>query len=103
MTRRIPERPETPPLARKKESDLTDFSEQDTAAGKPAATPKLSARDKAAVTDEAARAIIDAEVSARDSKTEKLRALRLQREARDAANPPPAKKPAAARPRKARS
>ena len=69
---------------------MTDFSEQDTAAEKPAAAPKLSARDKAAVTDEAARAIIDAEVSARDSKTEKLRALRLQREARDAANPPPA-------------
>ena len=48
MKRRIPERPETPPLARKKESDLTDFSEQDTADEKPAAAPRLSARDKAA-------------------------------------------------------
>lgn len=42
---------------------------------------KLSAREKAAVTDETARAIIAAEVSSREEKTEKLRLLRLQREA----------------------
>ncbi len=42
---------------------------------------KLSAREKAAVTNEAARAIIAAEVSSREEKTERLRLLRLQREA----------------------
>ena len=68
MTGRIPERPETPPLARKKESDLTDFSEQDTAAGKPAATPKLSARDKAAahLTAGAKRVIVSAPAEGAD-------------------------------------
>ncbi|MBW9088260.1 hypothetical protein JNB91_10430 [Rhizobium wenxiniae] len=42
---------------------------------------KLSAREKAAVTDETARAIIAAEISSREEKTERLRLLRLQREA----------------------
>lgn len=42
---------------------------------------KLSAREKAAVTNETARAIIAAEVSSREEKTERLRLLRLQREA----------------------
>jgi hypothetical protein len=39
---------------------------------------KLSSRDKAEATDHTARAIIAAEASARDKKTEKLKALRLQ-------------------------
>ena len=42
---------------------------------------KLSSRDKAEATDHTARAIIAAEASARDKKTEKLKALRLQQEA----------------------
>lgn len=42
---------------------------------------KLSARDKAIITDETARAIISAETSVREEKTERLRQLRLQREA----------------------
>jgi len=42
---------------------------------------KLSSRDKAEATDHTARAIIAAEASARDKKTEKLRALRLQQAA----------------------
>ncbi|AYD03405.1 hypothetical protein [Neorhizobium sp. NCHU2750] len=49
--------------------------------------PKLSAREKAAVTDEAARAIIAAEVHSREEKTERLRILRLQREAEETAAP----------------
>ncbi|AGS21018.1 MULTISPECIES: hypothetical protein [Rhizobium] len=54
---------------------------------------KLSSRDKAEATDHTARAIIAAEASARDKKTEKLRALRLQQAAEEAeASPPPAKK-----------
>ncbi|ABC89977.1 hypothetical conserved protein [Rhizobium etli CFN 42] len=54
---------------------------------------KLSSRDKAEATDHTARAIIAAEASARDKKTEKLRALRLQQAAEGAeASPPPAKK-----------
>jgi hypothetical protein len=44
-------------------------------------TTKLSAREKAAVTDETARAIIAAEVSSREQKTERLRLLRLEKEA----------------------
>ncbi len=46
---------------------------------------KLSARDKAAVTDQTARSIIAAETSEREKKTEKLRLLRQEREA---AQPP---------------
>ncbi|MFB9952857.1 hypothetical protein ACFFP0_28765 [Rhizobium puerariae] len=42
---------------------------------------KLSARDKAAATDHTAKAIIAAEASVREKKTERLRSLRLQREA----------------------
>ncbi|ARO23114.1 hypothetical protein CO659_20560 [Rhizobium sp. S9] len=54
---------------------------------------KLSSRDKAEATDHTARAIIAAEASARDKKTEKLRALRLQQAAEEAeASPTPAKK-----------
>ena len=42
---------------------------------------KLSAREKAAVTDHTARSIIAAEATERDKKTERLRLLRLEREA----------------------
>ncbi len=51
---------------------------------------KLSPRDKAAATDTTARAIVSAETAARDKKTEKLRALRLQQ----AAEAPPVATPA---------
>ncbi|MBO9197286.1 hypothetical protein J5277_24530 [Rhizobium sp. 16-449-1b] len=50
---------------------------------------KLSSRDKAVVTDTTARAIISAEAAARELKTEKLKALRLQR----AAEAPPEAEP----------
>ena len=53
---------------------------------------KLSAREKAAVTNEAARAIIAAEVSSREEKTERLRLLRLQREAVETKAPPAKRK-----------
>ncbi|TCR93439.1 hypothetical protein [Rhizobium sp. BK376] len=42
---------------------------------------KLSAQDKAAATDHTARAIIAAELSERERKTERLKALRLQQAA----------------------
>ncbi|MBW8284631.1 MAG: hypothetical protein K0M55_13620 [Rhizobium sp.] len=42
---------------------------------------RVDARDKAATTDHTARAIIAAESTARDKKTEKLKALRMLREA----------------------
>ncbi|MCR6500876.1 hypothetical protein MUO32_17705 [Shinella sp. CPCC 101442] len=41
---------------------------------------KLSARDKAAATDETARTIIASEATAREKKTARLRELRLQQE-----------------------
>jgi hypothetical protein len=44
-----------------------------------------SARDKAEATDQVARSIIDAEAVARNKKTEKLKALRLQKESSDEA------------------
>ncbi|AIC26391.1 hypothetical protein IE4771_CH01242 [Rhizobium etli bv. mimosae str. IE4771] len=53
---------------------------------------KLSPRDKAEATDQTARAIIAAEASARDKKTEKLKALRLQQAAEAGAEAGPAKK-----------
>jgi hypothetical protein len=53
---------------------------------------KLSSRDKAVVTDTTARAIISAEAQARELKTEKLKALRLQREAEAPPEAEPAKK-----------
>ncbi|MGK9052069.1 hypothetical protein [Neorhizobium petrolearium] len=52
---------------------------------------KLSARDKAAATDHTARSIIAAEASMREKKTERLRLLRLEREAAEA-SPDPAPK-----------
>ena len=63
---------------------------------------KLSSRDKAEATDHTARAIIAAEASARDKKTEKLRALRMQ-QAADEPEAAPVKKrrsPAKAAPRR---
>lgn len=48
------------------------------------------AETKAEITDNAARAIIDAEAAAREAKSAKLRAARLAREA-DTAKAPPAK------------
>jgi hypothetical protein len=45
---------------------------------------KLSSIEKAELTDHTARAIIAQEANARESKTEKLRLLRIQREAETA-------------------
>jgi len=59
----------------RKDEPMTAIKEETTP------TTKLSAREKAAVTDETARAIIAAEVNSREEKTERLRLLRLQREA----------------------
>ncbi|MDQ0320905.1 hypothetical protein QO002_003043 [Pararhizobium capsulatum DSM 1112] len=84
---------------------MTETKDEGTALKKDPLTPaKLSARDKAAATDEMARAIIAAESSARDNKTEKLRALRLQQELAEAeAPPPPAKRASAPKRRAAKS
>ncbi len=61
---------------------------------------KVSPRDKAAATDSAARAIIDAEVAKREKKTERLRQLRLEQEAAaPAPEPKKVKAKAAAKPR----
>lgn len=48
---------------------------------------KMSSRDKAELTDHTARAIIAAELSEREKKTEKLRALRLEKAADEPAAP----------------
>jgi hypothetical protein len=48
---------------------------------------KLSARDKAAVTDHTARSIIAAEAVEREKKTEKLKLLRMEREVAKPAAP----------------
>jgi len=53
---------------------------------------KLSAQQKAATTHDAAMQIIDAEVSAREKKTQKLRQLRLEQEAAKPAVPESAPK-----------
>jgi len=52
---------------------------------------KVNATQKAEVTNSVARGIIEQETAARDKKTEKLRALRLAKEAAITA-PPPKKK-----------
>ncbi|THV22995.1 hypothetical protein [Peteryoungia ipomoeae] len=55
---------------------------------------KLSPQQRAAATEAAAWEAIEAEQSARIRKTEALKALRLEREAREAENAPaPKKKP----------
>ena len=56
------------------------------------------AETRSQITDNTARAIVDAETSARDKKTARLRAARLAKEAVESETPPPAKpvkKPAA--------
>ncbi|PKA41744.1 hypothetical protein [Rhizobium sullae] len=53
---------------------------------------KMSARDKAEATDHTARAIIADEAKLREKKTEKLKALRLQREAEAEPELPAAKR-----------
>ena len=57
---------------------------------------KMTPQQKSAVTDDAARKIIAAEVTARDKKTEKLKQLRLQQAALAVPEeaPPAAKKKA---------
>ncbi|MGY6707306.1 MAG: hypothetical protein ACXIVF_03180 [Rhizobiaceae bacterium] len=58
---------------------------------------RSKAETKAQTTDNAARAIIDAEVDSREAKTERLRQARLKMEAEQAENleAAPAKKPRA--------
>ena len=51
---------------------------------------KVSAEKKAAETNSVSRGIVEQETSAREKKTEKLRALRL---AKEAADPTPAPRP----------
>ncbi|WP_455873864.1 hypothetical protein [Rhizobium yanglingense] len=53
---------------------------------------KMSARDKAEATDHTARAIIADEAKLREKKTEKLKALRLQRQAEAEPEVPAAKR-----------
>lgn len=53
---------------------------------------KLSSIEKAELTDHTARAIIAQEANARESKTEKLRLMRIQREAETPVAAPPVKK-----------
>lgn len=52
---------------------------------KPAGATKLNAEQKAAATHHVAMQIIDAEVAAREKKTERLRQLRLARQAAEPA------------------
>ena len=59
--------------------------------------PKMTALQKAETTHSAAMQIIDAEIAAREKKTERLRQLRLEREA----NAPIAAEPKTRRKRKA--
>lgn len=53
---------------------------------------KMSAQDKAAAIDHAAREIISKEAAQREKKTERLRKLREAQEAENANSPVPAKK-----------
>ncbi|WP_313195621.1 hypothetical protein [Shinella zoogloeoides] len=53
---------------------------------------KASAEKKAADTNAVARGIVEQEASARDKKTERLRALRLAKEAANPAPPPQKRK-----------
>ncbi|EZQ12916.1 hypothetical protein CF98_30650 [Halopseudomonas bauzanensis] len=53
--------------------------------------PKSRADTKADLTDQTARAIVDAEVEGREAKTARLRQARLEMEARSAQEPSPAK------------
>lgn len=60
----------------------------------------LKPQDRAARTNAAAREIIDAEIDARQSKTERLRAARLKMEAEREPAEPQAKPRTAAKPKK---
>nr|WP_314094709.1 hypothetical protein [uncultured Shinella sp.] len=53
---------------------------------------KVSAETKAADTNAAARGIVEQEANAREKKTERLRALRLAKEAATPSAPPPQKR-----------
>jgi len=53
---------------------------------------KVSPQDKAATTDSVARSLIAQEATARERKTETLKALRMQREALEAEQAPVPKK-----------
>lgn len=66
---------------------------------------KSKADTKADLTDQTARAIVDAEVDRREAKTARLRQARLEMEAKALEEPPPAKPPRAKAeaPRRARS
>lgn len=55
---------------------------------------KISASEKAAATDQTARAIVAAEKITREKKTEKLKAQRLERAASEAVVEAPARNPA---------
>ncbi|WEX07855.1 hypothetical protein [Chelativorans sp. AA-79] len=66
---------------------------------------RSKAETKADITDNTARAIIDAEAASREAKTARLRKARLEQEERAAAVPAPAKqrRTKTAAPRRARS
>jgi hypothetical protein len=59
----------------------------------PLFSPNKTPRDKGATTTSAARAIVDAETSARRAKTEQLRKLRLAREGAEGDREPDRKPP----------
>ena len=63
-----------------------------------ARTTAQGVRDKNAATTAAARVIIDEEVRLRKAKTDRLRRLRMEREAAEAKPEPAAKKTAAKKP-----
>ncbi|MCL6706367.1 hypothetical protein M8R20_05095 [Pseudomonas sp. R2.Fl] len=59
----------------------------------PTKPERISPRDRAAATDDAAWAIINTEAQERERKTEALRALRLQQEAKQQTSEEPKSKP----------
>ncbi|AJY44447.1 hypothetical protein [Martelella endophytica] len=61
---------------------------------------RMSATDKASITDRAAREIITEEATSLQKKTDRLRKLRLAREEADAAAPAPEKKKRSRKPAK---
>lgn len=64
---------------------------------------KSKAETKLQATDNAARAIVNAEITARDKKTARLRAARLAQEAVEPPPAPPAKKAAGGKARLAKA
>lgn len=71
---------------------ITADTTTDTVLEAPARPPKLSPQQRAAATEAAAWEAIEAEQNARIRKTEALKALRLEREAREAESAPAPKK-----------